>query len=61
MGEHRNYEQDWQDIAYYVIPTSRNIIARYTPGHSITERLYNAHAIHNNNLLAASMKGALTN
>ena len=61
MEEHRNYEQDWQDIAYYVIPTNRNIQTRYSPGTSITDRLYDAHAIHNNNLLAASMKGAMTN
>lgn len=58
---HRNYEFDWEDIAYYIVPTNRNIVTRYTPGTSITDRLFDAHAIHNNNLLAASMKGAMTN
>lgn len=54
------YEPLWQQIADYIFPRKSNILNVLQPGAKQTRKVFNATAIHANELLAASMQGALT-
>ena len=54
------WRSSWQDVADYICIKRSNILATYTPGTKQTEKLYESTAIHANELLAASMKQAIT-
>jgi hypothetical protein len=62
----RLYEQQqvdravWQELAEYILPRKSNITTKRTPGAKQTTRLYDSTAVRANELLAASMQGALT-
>jgi hypothetical protein len=55
-----NWRLLWQDVADYIIPKRSNILVKRTPGMKQTTKLYDSTAIHANELLAASMKQAIT-
>lgn len=56
-----NWRTNWQELADYEHPRKATNIAGYTtPGIKLTDKLYDSTAIHANELLAASMNGALT-
>lgn len=55
-----NWRSLWQDVADYIIPKRSNILAQNSPGTKQTTKLYDSTAIHANELLAASMKQAIT-
>jgi hypothetical protein len=55
-----NYRILCQDVADYIIPRRSNIITQLSPGMKQTTKLYDSTAIHANELLAASMKQAIT-
>lgn len=58
---HRRYwEPVWQELAEFIQPRKSNITYTRTPGRQQTERLFDSTAIHANEMLAASMQGALT-
>lgn len=59
-SDRRVWETLWQDLAEFVLPRKSNITISRTPGRKQTERLFDSTAIHANELLAASMQGALT-
>jgi hypothetical protein len=50
----------WQDIADYLQPRKSNLLTERTPGQSQTDLLFDSTGEHANQLLAASMQGALT-
>ena len=51
----------WMDIASYVLPRKVNVLTTRTPGTKQTEKLFDSTGIHANEVLAASIHGALTN
>lgn len=55
-----NYRTLCQDVADYIIPRRSNILVQNSPGTKQTTKLYDSTAIHANELLAASMKQAIT-
>jgi len=55
-----NWRSLWQDVADYIIPKRSNILTKNTTGTKQTTKLYDSTAIHANELLAASMKQAIT-
>lgn len=55
-----NYRILCQDVADYIIPRRSNILVQNSPGTKQTTKLYDSTAIHANELLAASMKQAIT-
>lgn len=55
-----NWRSLWQDVADYIIPKRSNILQQNSPGTKQTTRLFDSTAIHANELLAASMKQAIT-
>jgi len=55
-----NWRTLWQDVADYIIPKRSNILTKSSPGTKQTTKLYDSTAIHANELLAASMKQAIT-
>ena len=59
-AEDANWRSSWQDIADYVCLKRANILRVASPGMKQTEKLYDSTAIHANELLAASMKQAIT-
>lgn len=50
----------WQELSDFIQPRKANIQVQRSPGQSLTDRLFDSTAIHANELLAASMQGALT-
>lgn len=60
LAERRLYEPLWQEIADYILPRKSSITFQRAPGQKQTQRLFDSTAIHANELLAASMQGALT-
>lgn len=49
-----------QEIADYIVPNKAVVTKQVVPGAELTERLWHSVGVHANNLLAASMAGALT-
>lgn len=58
--EDSNWRSLWQDVADYICVKRSNILATASPGSKQTEKLYDSTATHANELLAASMKQAIT-
>jgi hypothetical protein len=58
--EQRNWLPVWQELADYIQPRKGNIAFRRSSGQQQTGRLFDSTAPHANELLAASMQGALT-
>jgi len=54
------YEPLWEEIAEFIFPRRVGIGSVISPGQKQTTNLYDATAIHSNELLAASMHGTLT-
>ncbi len=54
------YRPYWQDLADQIQPQKSEIVFQRAPGLKRTERLFDSTAIHANELLAASLHGALT-
>lgn len=59
LGERRLWEPVWQEIATYILPRKTGITFQRTPGQKLPVPV-DSTAIHANELLAASMQGALT-
>lgn len=55
------WEPLWRDLALYILPRKSNILLGKQPGSKQTEKLFDSTAIHANEVLAASIQGALTN
>ena len=51
----------WTEIASYILPRKINVLTTRTPGTKQTEKLFDSTGIHANEVLAASIHGALTN
>lgn len=60
LAERRLWEPTWQEIADYILPRKSGITFQRPPGSKTTQRLFDSTALHANELLAASMQGALT-
>lgn len=60
-GARATWESHWQEVADYVLPRRADIVARSTRGAKRTEKLFDATAIHANELLAAALHAMLTN
>src|SRR5687767_2878107 len=58
--EQRLWQPGWQELADYIQPRKSDILTQRSAGQSQTDRLFDSTAIHANELLAASMQGALT-
>ena len=58
--ERTNMQIIWQDVTDYVIPRKNQIIEIQTKGSQQNEKVFDSTAIHSNDLLAASLQGALT-
>src|SRR2546427_9822938 len=54
------WEPTWQDLADLVMPRKGTITQRKSEGEKMTARLFDSTAIVSNELLAASLQGALT-
>jgi hypothetical protein len=59
-SERSNMQTIWQDVTDYVIPRKNQIIIQRTRGTQRNEKVFDSTAIHSNDLLAASLQGALT-
>jgi len=59
-SERTNMQTIWQDVTDYVIPRKNQIVSIKTKGTQRNEKVFDSTAIHSNDLLAASLQGALT-
>jgi hypothetical protein len=59
--ERGTFESHWREIAEYIIPNKDAINAKKTPGEKKFTELYDATAVHSNELLASALHGMLTN
>lgn len=60
FGDMQTYKPAWEEIATYIVPNKRGIIAPPVPGRTAKE-IYDSTAQHANEVLAASMNSVLTN
>jgi hypothetical protein len=60
-GVRGNWEQQWQDVADYVIPRKNDINTKRFPGELRNLKVYDGSAQHANELLASALHSMLTN
>jgi len=60
LKQRGNWESRWQNIADYVLPRKAEVTTKRGKGESRVVRLFDATAVHANELLAASLQGTLT-
>lgn len=60
-GQRATWDSHWQEIAHYIFPNRADFNAKQTPGGKRMTRVFDAAAIHDNEILAAALHGMLTN
>lgn len=63
QGARVNWDSHWEEIADYTVPKKKDVFTKYNkqPGEKKNTHLYDATAIHANELLASALHGMLTN
>lgn len=60
-SQRANWDQHWQDVTDYVMPTMNDVYGYRSPGEKKMAKVFDSTAIHANELLASALHGMLTN